>query len=113
MGKTFHSVRGGDGGSGVKGMVNDTVTALAEQFHELQNAIVDGVPRGREGGKDDANGFQESVRPKNKPPVPQPEGLSADKPPSGLDGSPARVTSSPVRLRFRWLFLQVQLASTG
>ena len=50
MGKTFHGVRDGDGGSGVKGTVDDTITALAEQFYELQSTVVDeGAERGRRG----------------------------------------------------------------
>jgi len=48
MGETFHGVRDGDGGSGVEGTVNDTITALTEQFYELQRTIVDeGAKRGR------------------------------------------------------------------
>jgi hypothetical protein len=47
MGKAFHGVRDGDGGSGVKGTVNDTITTLTEQFDELQRTIVNqGAKRG-------------------------------------------------------------------
>ena len=50
MGKTFHGVRDGAGGSGVKGTINDTITALAEQFYGLQSTVVDeGAKRGRKG----------------------------------------------------------------
>jgi len=50
MGEAFHGVRDGDGGSGVKGTVNDTITALTEQFYELQRTVVDeGAERGRGG----------------------------------------------------------------
>ena len=49
MGKTFHGVRDGVG-SGVEGTVNDTITALAGQFYELQSTVVDeGAKRGRRG----------------------------------------------------------------
>jgi hypothetical protein len=49
-GKAFHGVRDGDGGSGVEGTVNDTITTLAEQFNELQRTIVnEGAERGRRG----------------------------------------------------------------
>jgi hypothetical protein len=47
MGETFHGVRDGDGGSGVEGAVNDTITALTEQFDELQRTVVNqGAKRG-------------------------------------------------------------------
>ena len=50
MGETFNGVRDGDGGSGVKGTVDDTITALTEQFYELQRTVVDkGAERGRGG----------------------------------------------------------------
>lgn len=50
MGEAFHGVRDGDGGSGVEGTVNDTITALTEQFYELQRTVVDeGTERGRRG----------------------------------------------------------------
>ena len=50
MGEAFHGVRDGDGGSGVEGTVNDTITALTEQFYELQRTVVDeGAKRGRRG----------------------------------------------------------------
>ena len=41
MGETFNGVRDGDGGSGVEGTVNDTITALTEQFDELEGTIID------------------------------------------------------------------------
>lgn len=50
MRETFHGVRDGDGRSGVKGTVDDTITALTEQFYELQRTVVDeGAERGRRG----------------------------------------------------------------
>jgi len=35
MGEAFHGVRDGDGGSGVTSTVDDTITALTEQFYEF------------------------------------------------------------------------------
>ena len=50
VGETFHGVRDGDGGSGVEGTVNDSITALTEQFYELQRTVVDeGAKRGGRG----------------------------------------------------------------
>ena len=50
MGEAFHGVRDGDGRSSVKGTVNDSITALTEQFYELQRTVVDkGAERGRGG----------------------------------------------------------------
>jgi len=50
VGETFHGVRDGDGGSGVKSTVDDTITALTEQFYELQRTVVDeGAERGGRG----------------------------------------------------------------
>ena len=47
MGEAFHGVRDGDGGSGVESAVNDTITALTEQFYEFQRTVVDeGAERG-------------------------------------------------------------------
>ena len=48
MREAFHGVRDGDGGSGVKGMVENTIIVQTEQFHKLQRTIVDkGAERGR------------------------------------------------------------------
>ena len=50
MGETFDGVRDGDGGSGVEGTVDDAITALTEQFDELQRTVVNqGAERGRGG----------------------------------------------------------------
>ena len=50
MGKAFHGVRDGDGRSGVEGSINDTISALTEQFYELQRTVVDeGAERGGRG----------------------------------------------------------------
>lgn len=50
MWQAFHGVRDGDGRSGVEGTVNDSITALTEQFNELQRTIVNqGTERGRGG----------------------------------------------------------------
>lgn len=50
MGETFHGVRDGDGGSGVKGTVDDTITALTEELDEFQRTVVNqGTKRGRRG----------------------------------------------------------------
>ena len=50
MGKAFHGVRDGDWRSGVEGSINDTISALTEQFYELQRTVVDeGAERGRRG----------------------------------------------------------------
>ena len=50
MGETFDGVRGGDGGSGVEGTVDDSITALTEQFDEFQRTVVNqGAKRGRRG----------------------------------------------------------------
>ena len=46
MRKAFHGVRDGDWGFDVKGAVNDSITALTDQFNELQMAIVNQGPRG-------------------------------------------------------------------
>ena len=51
MGKTFHGVRGGDGGSIVDGTVNATIAALAEQFCEFQRIVADEGARGRGRGR--------------------------------------------------------------
>jgi len=50
VGETLHSVRDGDGGSDVEITVNNIITALTEQFYELQRTVVDGGAK-RERGR--------------------------------------------------------------
>ena len=62
MGKAFHGVRDGDGGSGVEGSINDTITALTEQFYELQRTVVD---EGAESGRGGEGGVSSGHRKNN------------------------------------------------
>ena len=49
-GISFYGERYGDGGSGVKGKVENTIIVQTEQFYKLQRTVVDkGVERGRGG----------------------------------------------------------------
>ena len=57
-GKTFHGVRDVDGGPSVDGSINGTITALTEQFHELQRTAINEGPGGGKGEEGCVGGGQ-------------------------------------------------------